>query len=127
MLIQLLFKKFYWPFIISNYVGVLLPLLVVGIAKFRTIRNITLTAVVVVIALWLNRYIIVVPTLESPYLPIQDSRPEWLSYSATWVEWSLTAAGVAIFCLLFTVASKFITIVPVTGLSGEEKKEDVLV
>ncbi len=127
LLIQLLFKKFYWPFIISNYIGVLLPLLVIGIARLRTITNITLTSVVVIIALWLNRYIIVVPTLESPYLPIQDSRPEWLNYSATWVEWSLTAAGVAIFCLLFTVASKFITIVPVTGLKAEEKKEDVLV
>jgi Ni/Fe-hydrogenase subunit HybB-like protein len=128
LLIQLLFKKFYWPFIISNYIGVLLPLLVVGIAKFRTITNITLTAIVVVIALWLNRYLIVVPTLESPYLPIQDSRPAWLNYSATWVEWSLTAAGVAVFCLLFTLASKFITIIPVSGLQqGEEKKEDVLV
>jgi Ni/Fe-hydrogenase subunit HybB-like protein len=127
LLIQLLFKEFYWPFIISNYVGVLLPLIVVGIAKFRTITNITLTSVVVVVALWLNRYIIVVPTLESPYLPIQDSRPEWLNYSATWVEWSLTAAGVAIFALLFTLASKFITIVPVSGLQGEEKKEDILV
>jgi len=126
LLIQLLFKEFYWPFIISNYLGVLLPLVVVGIAKFRTITNITLTAVVVVIALWLNRYLIVVPTLESPYLPIQDSRPEWLNYSATWVEWSLTATGVAVFCLLFTVASKFVTIVPVSGLIKEEKKEDVL-
>ena len=127
LLIQLLFKKFYWPFIISNYVGVLLPLLVVGIARFRTITNITLTAIVVVVALWLNRYIIVVPTLESPYLPIQDARPEWLNYSATWVEWSLTAAGVAVFCLLFTLASKFITIVPVAGSEEVEKKEDVLI
>jgi molybdopterin-containing oxidoreductase family membrane subunit len=127
LLIQLLFKEFYWPFIISIYIGVLLPLLVVGIAKLRTITNITLTAIVVVIALWLNRYLIVVPTLESPYLPIQDSRAAWLNYSATWVEWSLTAAGVAIFCLLFTLASKFITIVPVTGLIKEEKKEDILV
>jgi Ni/Fe-hydrogenase subunit HybB-like protein len=127
LLIQLLFKEFYWPFIISNYVGVLLPLIVVGIAKFRTITNITLTSIVVVVALWLNRYIIVVPTLESPYLPIQDSRPEWLNYSATWVEWSLTAAGVAVFALLFTLASKFITIVPVSGLMGDEKKDDVLV
>jgi molybdopterin-containing oxidoreductase family membrane subunit len=127
LLIQLLFKEFYWPFIISNYVGVLLPLLVVGIAKFRTITNITLTAIVVVIALWLNRYLIVVPTLQSPYLPIQDSRPEWYQYSATWVEWSLTAAGVAVFCLLFTVASKFIPVVPVSGLVEESKKEDVLI
>jgi Ni/Fe-hydrogenase subunit HybB-like protein len=127
LLIQLLFKKFYWPFIISNYVGVLLPLLVVGIKRFRTITNITLTAIVVVIALWLNRYIIVVPTLESPYLPIQDARPEWLNYTATWVEWSLTATGVAVFCLLFTLASKFITIIPVSGIEGEGKKEDVLI
>ncbi len=127
LLIQLLFKEFYWPFIISNYIGVLLPLLVVGIAKFRTITNITLTAIVVVIALWLNRYLIVVPTLQSPYLPIQDSRPEWFHYSATWVEWSLTAAGVAIFCLLFTIASKFIPVVPVSGLVEETKKEDVLI
>lgn len=127
LLIQLLFKEFYWSFIISNYIGVLLPLVVVGIAKFRTITNITLTAVVVIIALWLNRYLIVVPTLQSPYLPIQDSRPEWFNYSATWVEWSLTAAGVAIFCLLFTLASKFIPVVPVTGLVEETKAEDVLV
>jgi molybdopterin-containing oxidoreductase family membrane subunit len=122
-----LFKEFYWSFIISNYIGVLLPLLVIGIAKLRTITNITITAVIVVIALWLNRYIIVVPTLESPYLPIQDSRIEWLKYSATWVEWSLTAAGIAVFCLLFTLGSKFIPIVPVSGLQTEEKKEEAIV
>jgi molybdopterin-containing oxidoreductase family membrane subunit len=127
LLIQLLFNEYYWPFIISNYIGVLLPLIVVGIAKFRTITNITLTAIVVIIALWLNRYLIVVPTLESPYLPIQDSRMEWFKYGGTWVEWSLTAAGVAVFCLLFTLASKFIPVVPVSGLLEESKSEDVLV
>jgi molybdopterin-containing oxidoreductase family membrane subunit len=127
LLIQLLFKEFYWPFIISNYIGVLLPLIVVGIPKLRTITNITITAVIVVIALWLNRYIIVIPTLESPYLPIQDSRPEWLNYTATWVEWSLTAAGVAVFCLLFTLASKFINIVPSSVQQADNKKEEILV
>jgi molybdopterin-containing oxidoreductase family membrane subunit len=33
------------------------------------------------IALWMNRYLIVVPTLESPYLPIQDAREAWRYYS----------------------------------------------
>jgi molybdopterin-containing oxidoreductase family membrane subunit len=127
LLIQLLFNEYYWAFIISNYIGVLLPLLVVGIAKLRTITNITVTAVIVIIALWLNRYLIVVPTLESPYLPIQDSRIEWFRYSGTWVEWSLTAAGVAVFCLLFTLASKFIPVVPVSGLLDEGKSEEVIV
>lgn len=127
LLIHLLFKEFYWPFIISNYLGVLLPLIVVGLPRLRTINNITITSVVVIIALWLNRYIIVVPTLESPYLPIQDARPEWANYMATWVEWGLTATGVAVFCLLFTIGSKFVPIIPVTGLKDEGKKEEVLI
>lgn len=118
-LIKILFKEYYFFFIFSNYVGVLLPLIVVGFKKLRTIRNITITAVVVIIALWMNRYLIVVPTLESPYLPIQDAREAWRTYSATWVEWTLTAGGVASFCLFFTLASKFIPIIQVTELKEE--------
>ena len=45
----------------------------------------------------------VVPTLETPFLPIQDSREAWLNYSPTWVEWSLTAAGVAVFIIFFKI------------------------
>jgi len=122
-LIKILFNEYYFLFIFSNYVGVLLPLIVIGFKKLRTINNITITAVVVILALWMNRYLIVVPTLESPYLPIQDAREAWRHYSATWVEWTLTAAGVAMFCLLFTLASKFIPIVQVSELK-EEPKED---
>lgn len=122
-LIKILFDEYYLMFILSNYVGVLVPLIVVGFRKLRTIRNITIAAVVVVIALWLNRYLIVVPTLESPYLPIQDYRSEWVIYSATWVEWALTAAGCAMFCLLFTIGSKLIPIVPVSDLKEEPKEE----
>ena len=119
MLIKVLFDKYYFLFIFSNYIGVLVPMLVMAIPKFRTINNITVSAVIVILALWMNRYLIVVPTLESPYLPIQDSRPAWLLYSATWVEWSLTAAGVAMFCLLFTLASKMIPVVQVSEVSEE--------
>jgi molybdopterin-containing oxidoreductase family membrane subunit len=124
LLIKLLFNEYYWSFIISNYIGVLMPMLVIGIPKLRTINWITASAVVVVIALWLNRYLIVVPTLESPYLPIQDSRTEWMIYSATWVEWSLTAAGVAVFCLLLTLAVKFIPVINVSEMMDKPKEEE---
>jgi len=123
-LIKILFDEYYFFFIFSNYVGVLLPLIVVGFKKLRTINNITITAVVVILALWMNRYLIVVPTLESPYLPIQDSREAWRYYSATWVEWALTAGGVAFFCLLFTLASKFIPIIQVSELKEEAYEPD---
>jgi molybdopterin-containing oxidoreductase family membrane subunit len=122
-LIRILFTEYYWPFIFSNYIGVLIPLLVVGIAKLRTITNITLSALVVIVALWFNRYLIVIPTLESPYLPIQDSRPDWVNYTGTWVEFSLMAAGVALFCLLFTLASKFVPVMNVSEMAEIPKPE----
>jgi len=126
LLINLLFDKYYWLFILSNYIGVLMPMLVVGLPKLRTITNITISAIVVILALWVNRYLIVVPTLESPYLPIQDSRPAWIFYNATWVEWSLTATGIAIFALLMTVGSKFIPIINVSEMEDKPVPEEEL-
>ena len=125
-LIRILFTQYYWPFIFSNYIGVLIPLIVVGISKFRTINSITFSAVIVIVALWFNRYLIVIPTLESPYLPIQDSRPEWFNYSATWVEYALLAAGVALFCLLFTIASKFVPVMNISEMAEAQKPEEVV-
>lgn len=124
LLINLLFDEYYWLFILSNYVGVLLPMIVVGIKKLRTINNITFSAIVVIFALWFNRYLIVVPTLESPYLPIQDSRPDWLFYNSTWVEWTLTAAGIAFFALAFTIGSKFIPIINVSEMAESPLEEE---
>lgn len=116
-LIDVLFNRYYWLFIFSNYAGVLLPLIILGFPKFRTINSITFTAVIVVLALWVNRYLIVVPTLESPYLPIQDGDPAFIHYSGTWVEWTLTLGGIGTFLLLFTLASKLIPIVPYSAIA----------
>jgi molybdopterin-containing oxidoreductase family membrane subunit len=123
VLIDKLFSdKYYLLFIFCNYIGILLPIIVVGIKQLRTVTNIFITAIITVIALWINRYLIVVPTLETPYFPIQEARPEWLSYSATWVEWSLIFAGLSVFCMLFMLASKF---VPIISVSEMEKHEDL--
>lgn len=122
LLIDKLFSEFFWMFIISNYVGVILPLLIMGIPKLRTINSITFAAIISVVALWFNRYLIVVPTLETPFLPIQDSRTEYLFYSSTWVEWSTTLGGIALFCLLFTLMSKFVPIIEVSG-NGDLKSK----
>jgi molybdopterin-containing oxidoreductase family membrane subunit len=119
-LIQILFTKYFWLFIFSNYVGTLFPIVIMGIPRFRNINTITFAAIVAVLALWVNRYLIVVPTLETPYMPIQDTRPEWLFYSATWIEWTLTFGGIAMFCFLFTLAAKIVPIIPVSEVADAE-------
>ena len=113
-------KEYYGAFIFAVFIGVLLPIIIVTVPRFRNINSIAFAAMIAVFALWVKRYLIIIPTLESPLLPIHDLRPEYVHYSPTWVEWTLTASGVALFLLLFFVFSKFIPIMPVVR-TGEEK------
>ena len=52
---------------------------------------------------------------------MQDTRMEYVKYSATWVEWALTLAGVATFFLFFTLLSKFVTVIPISEFGDKEK------
>jgi Ni/Fe-hydrogenase subunit HybB-like protein len=123
ILIDKLFNEYYTLFIFANYVGIILPGIIIAFPRFRTIPNITIAAVIALLALWVNRYIIVIPTLETPFLPIQDTREAWLKYTPTWVEWSLTLAGVSIFAMLFMLISKIAPIISISEMQSSDKEE----
>jgi molybdopterin-containing oxidoreductase family membrane subunit len=109
-------------FLFSNFAGIVVPIAVVAIKATRKPTILAIASFFMVIALWVKRYLIIVPTLETPLLPMQDTRMEYVKYSATWVEWALTMAGIATFFLLFTVISKFVTIVPISEFGDKEKE-----
>lgn len=121
-LLDTLFGRYFWHFILANYIGVLVPIVILFVKKFRTIKSITFAAVIAVLGLWLNRYLIVVPTLETPYVPIQDTRSEFIQYSSTWIEWALSFAGIAAFVLLFILLMKLIPIIPMSGIIDNERE-----
>jgi Ni/Fe-hydrogenase subunit HybB-like protein len=123
ILIDKLFSDYYSLFIFANYIGILLPCVIIAIPRFRTIPNITVAAMIALIALWVNRYIIVIPTLETPFLPIQDIRPAWIKYTPTWVEWSLTFAGVSVFGMLFMLISKIAPIISISEMTDKDQPE----
>lgn len=112
-----------WWFLFANLAGIILPILVVAIPKTRKPDLITIASFFMVIALWVKRYLIIVPTLETPLLPVQDTRIAFVKYSATWVEWALTFAGIATFFLFFTLMSKFVTIIPISEFADKEKEK----
>jgi molybdopterin-containing oxidoreductase family membrane subunit len=120
-LLDTLFTRYFWMFIFANYIGVLVPIVILFFKKFRTVKSITFAAVIAVIGLWFNRYLIIVPTLETPYIPIQDTRAEFIHYTATWVEWSLSLTGVAAFILLFILIMKLVPIIPMSGIIDHER------
>jgi len=120
-LLNTLFTSYFWEFFIANYIGIIIPIFILFFKKLRTIKLITFASIIVLLGFWLNRYLIVIPTLETPYLPIQDTRAEFVHYSATWVEWSITFAGFAAFCLFFTLILKFVPAIPMSGILENEK------
>src|SRR6188768_1844376 len=113
--------KYGWWFLFANVAGILFPMFIVAFPKTRKPGWIAIASFFMVIALWVKRYLIIVPTLESPLLPMQDTRLEYVKYSPTWVEWALTFAGIATFFLGFILLSKFVTIVPISEFETKEK------
>jgi molybdopterin-containing oxidoreductase family membrane subunit len=54
----------------------------------------------IVVGMWLERWNIIVPTLDHPHLI------PWSRYAPTWSEWALMAASFALFALFFVVFFK---------------------
>ena len=95
--------------------GLLVPLLLLTLPWTRTIKGIVAASVLVNIGMWLMRYIIVVPTLSAPYLPVRPGVV--LAYVPTWVEWSITAGGFAAFALMYLLFSKIFPIISIWELA----------
>lgn len=92
----------------------LLPLM-----RAHPIATTVAASILVNIAMWLKRYIIIVPTLASPRIAIQDVPWEWAHYQPSWVEWSITAGAFATFILLYALFSKMFPVVSIWETSEE--------
>lgn len=115
------FDQYGWLSLTYVVFALVIPIIILPIPKFRNITSITIVSVLIVIALWIKRYLIVVPVLETPFIPIDDIRPEYAQYSISWVEFALTVAGVALMILIFTVASKIAPIIPVSEVEDVDE------
>ena len=108
------FAPFFWFYFIG---GLLLPVAIMLKKSFRTIPGVVVTAVLVDMGMWIERYFIVVTGLRAPLMPYEPA-----SYAPTWVEWSITAGGFAFFALLIAVFVKFFPILAVWEMV-EEREE----
>lgn len=115
------FDQFGYYFYYMIIVAVFLPLFVVGIPKLRTVNNIMVTSFLILTALWVKSYLLIVPILETPYITIVDPRPEYLHYSATWIEWSLSAAGLAFAVVMLMFLTKLAPILPISEMKDKRK------
>ncbi len=97
------------------FIPILLMLTVLGWKRYQhfVVPGVTLASALVIIGAWAKRYLIVIPTLQTPFLPSQHLPWEWTHYRPTWVEWSITAAAVAGFLLIYTLLLKVFPIISI--------------
>jgi molybdopterin-containing oxidoreductase family membrane subunit len=133
VLLDRLFYGDYAPYFwVVQFTGVLLPLLlmtlVLGTRRYRefTVPGLGVASFMAIMGAWAKRYLIVVPTLSSPFLPIQGVPKEWPHYTPSWVEWSITAAAFAAFLLLYMMLAKTFPVVSIWETREPRQPEEAV-
>ncbi len=128
LLTDLFYGSYSTIFWAAQIVGVFIPILLLVLPwTRRSIFWIVVAAILNVVMAWVKRYIIVVPTLMHPFLPIQRLPDAWASYFPSLVEWSITFGTLAGFILVYIGISRLCPIISVWETvdavkeQGEEK------
>jgi molybdopterin-containing oxidoreductase family membrane subunit len=109
------FWPFFWGMAAANFV---IPVLCLVRLQRRTVGKVLVASVSVLVGMWLERFIIVVPTLSHPRLPFGEGL-----YWPTWVEWGETAGSFALFALAYLLFTKLFPVISVWEI--EEGREGV--
>ncbi len=108
------FAPYFWAMFLFCFV---IPLPILSLRRTRTPLGTLIASFSVIIGMWLERYVIVVPTLTNPRLP-----NEAVLYFPTWVEWSIFAGCISFFILLYMIFTKIFPIVSIWEVrEGREK------
>ena len=104
--------------------GLIIPIILLFFRKMRQSLPLMLISIFVLVGSWLKRYIIVVPAMEHPYLPVQHVPMNFKTYSPTFIEISITIASFIIVIMIITVLSKLFPVIPIKEVASENKFPD---
>lgn len=93
--------------------GLVLPIILLFFKPLRKPLPILIISIFVVLGAWLKRFLIVIPSLQHPYLPIQGVDESYLHYNPTWEEWAITISSFAWLLLIITVLIKLFPVIPI--------------
>jgi molybdopterin-containing oxidoreductase family membrane subunit len=111
------FAFLFWMMVTCNF---LIPFPILAIKKLRTVAGTVIAASTIVVGMWLERFLIVVPPLEHKYMPY-----DWGGYSPTWVEITIGIGTLMGMILLYVLFAKFVPMISIWELKGPEHPEPV--
>ena len=98
------FSPLFWVMFTCCFV---IPVTILSNPKTRTITGAVVVSIFVNIGMWLERYIVIIPSMARPRMGGIGS------YAPTWVEWAITAGCFAFFVLLYVLFTKLFPVVAV--------------
>lgn len=102
--------------------GMGIPILLMLFRWGRKPLPLFIIANLVILGAWFKRYLIVVPTLFHPFVPIeQNGTPMMIHYYPTWDEWSITIASLAGSLLIITILFRYFPFIGIWEMAEEEK------
>ena len=112
------FAPLYWTMVVVNFV---LPVSILSLRKLRTITGCVVASFGVLVGMWLERFLIVVPSLGHKYLPYS-----WGVYRPRPVEIMITISTFAAMALLYVLFSKFVPIISIWEMKAGEHPSPAL-
>ena len=102
------YAPLFWTMIVCNFV---VPFVILSVKKLRTIGGCVAASLAVVAGMWLERFLIIVPSLSHKYLPYT-----WGSYRPQPIEIIITTSTFAAMMLLYVLFSKLVPIISIWEL-----------
>lgn len=93
--------------------GMIIPIIVLLSPKGRRPLPMFIMSIFVIVGAWFKRFLIVIPTLSHPYIPMTRVPESWQHYFPTFKEWWITASTLAGALLIMAILSRLFPIIPV--------------
>ena len=117
---ELFVGEFAFMFWSVQLLGLVIPMILLLFKSMRKPLPMVLIAFAVLVASWFKRLLIVVPTMESPFLPKQNVPEAWMVYHPTVVESAITIGTLTLAVIIISVLMKLFPVIPIWEVAEEE-------
>ena len=104
------YARLFWSVIV---LGMIVPVIVLLSKKGRRPLPMFIMGILVVVGAWYKRFLIVTPTLLSPFLPMYDVPESYTHYHPTPAEWAITISTLSGALLVITLFVRYFPIIPI--------------
>ena len=100
--------------------GLALPIVLLILKFFRKPLPITIISVFMLVSAWFKRYLIVIPTMEHPFLPLQNVPENFHHYSPTSIEVMIMLFSFFATIFIISVLAKLFPVITIWEYAEEK-------